>query len=106
MTQLHPEMHERRILGTELLWAFGVGVLIAAILGTIVFTALTRDINPPSNVERIDPKTLHLSGEFAEQNLGTTVAENGSVVVRVIATKFMFVRQCIAVPYEKPVTLR
>ena len=49
--------HERRVLGTELLWAFGVGVLIAAILGMIVFTALTRDINPPSNVELIDPKT-------------------------------------------------
>ena len=39
----------------------------------IVFTAITININPPSNVERIDPKTLHLSGEFAEQNLGTTV---------------------------------
>ena len=75
MAELHPEMHERRILGTELLWAFGVGVLIAATFSMIVFTALTRDINPPSNVERIDPKTLHLSGEFAEQNLGTTVGD-------------------------------
>ena len=73
MTELHTEMHERRILGTELLWAFGVGVLIAATLSMIVFTALTMDINPPSNVERIDPKTLHLSGEFTEHNLGTTV---------------------------------
>ena len=44
----------------------------------IVFTALTRDINPPSNVERIDPKTLHLSGEFAEHNLGTTVGPDGT----------------------------
>jgi len=49
---------ERRILDTELLWAFGVGVLIAAILGVVVFTALTRGINPPSNVERIDPKSI------------------------------------------------
>ena len=47
-----------------------------------MFTALTRDINPPSNVERIDPKTLHLSGEFAEQNLGTSVAPDGSVTTR------------------------
>ena len=103
----HPvEAHEQRILGTELLWAFGVGVLIAAILGVIVFTALTRDINPPSNVERLDPKTLHLSGEFAEQNLGTTVGADGSVTVRVIATQFMFVPRCIAVPRGRPVTLR
>jgi len=106
MTDLPAEALERRILGTELLWAFGVGVLVAAILGVIVFTALTRDINPPSNVERLDPKTLHLSGEFAEQNLGTTVGEDGSVTVRAIATQFMFVPHCIAVPLRRPVTLR
>ena len=78
MTDIHPEMHERRILGTELLWAFGVGVLIAATLSIDLFTALTMGMNPPSNVERIDPKTLHLSGEFAEHNLGTTVDADGT----------------------------
>jgi cytochrome c oxidase subunit II len=83
---VHPETHERRILGTELLWSVGVGILIISTLGLITFTALTRDINPPSNVERIDPKKLHLSGEFAEHNLGTTVAADGSVVTRVIST--------------------
>src|SRR5690349_14982123 len=106
MSELHPEMHERRILGTELLWAFGVGVLIAATLSMVVFTALTMSINPPSNLERIDPKTLHLSGEFAEQNLGTTVAADGSVTVRIIATQFMFVPHCVAVPQGQRVTLR
>src|SRR5262249_42158837 len=85
---------------------FGVGVFVAATLGMIVFTALTRDINPPSNVERIDPKTLHLSGEFAEQNLGTTVGSDGSVTVRVIATQFMFVPRCIAGPEGRGVTVR
>ena len=79
MSEAHHPAHERRILGTELLWAFGVGVLVAVLLGMIVFTALTQNINPPSNVERIDPKSLHLSGEFAEQNLGTVVAADGSV---------------------------
>jgi len=106
MTEQAPELHERRILGTELLWAFGVGVFIAATLSAVVFTALSRDINPPSNVERLDPKTLHLSGEFAEHNLGTTVGADGSVTVRAIATQFMFVPHCIAVPRERPVTLR
>src|SRR5215469_8125856 len=106
MAEQPAEVHERRILGTELLWAFGVGVLIAAILGMIVFTALTKSVNPPSNVERIDPKTLHLSGEFAEHNLGTTVSSDGSVTVRAIATQFMFVPQCLAVPAKRKVTLR
>ena len=60
MSEALRETRERRVLGTELLWAFGVGVLVAATIGMIVFTALTEGINPPSNVERIDPKTLHL----------------------------------------------
>src|SRR5262245_57584335 len=98
MTELHPEMHARRILATALLWSFGVGILIAAVLSMIVFTALSIGINPPSNVERIDPKTLHLSGEFAEENLGTIVGPDGRVVVRVVATQFMFSPRCIAVP--------
>src|SRR5438552_13962293 len=106
MSQLQPEMHERWILRTELLWAFGVGVFIAAALSMILFTALTMAVNPPSNVERIDPKALHLSGEFAEQNLGTTVASDGSVTVRAIATQFMFLPHCIAVPANRRVTLR
>ena len=106
MAEIPAEIHERQVLGTELLWAFGVGVLIAATVSMIVFTAITRDINPPSNVERIDPKTLHLSGEFAEHNLGTTVAPDGQVTARVITTQFMFVPRCIAVPRGRPVTLR
>jgi cytochrome c oxidase subunit II len=106
MSEIHPEVHERWILRTELLWSFGVAVFIAAALTMIVFTALTMAINPPSNVERIDPKVLHLSGEFAEHNLGTTVDADGSVTVRAIATQFMFVPSCIAVPTNRRVTLR
>ena len=106
MSDTHPEMHERWILRTELLWAFGVGIFIAAALSMILFTALTISVNPPSNVERIDPKVLHLSGEFSEHNLGTTVGSNGSVTVRAIATQFMFLPQCIAVPANRKVTLR
>ena len=106
MADTHPRTHERRILGTELLWAFGVGILVAATISMIVFTALTRNINPPSNLERIDPKTLHLSGEFAEQNLGTSVAADGSVTARIIATQFMFVPHCVTVPQGRLVTLR
>ena len=106
MSQIHPEMHERRILGTELLWSFGVGIFVAASLSMILFTAFTISVNPPSNVERIDPKTLHLSGEFAEHNLGTTVGSDGSVTVRAIATQFMFLPRCIAVPANRRVTLR
>jgi cytochrome c oxidase subunit II len=105
MSDRSRETPERWVLRTELVWAFGVGVLVAATITIIVFTALTRNINPPSNVERVDPKTLHLSGEFAEHNLGTVVANDGTVTARIIATQFMFAPHCIAVPQGRLVTL-
>jgi hypothetical protein len=83
------QTHERWGLGTELLWAFEVRVLITATISIIVFTALTRGINPPSNVVRVDPKTLHLSGEVAEQNLGTVVTVDGTVTALIITTQFI-----------------
>src|SRR4029078_2365531 len=68
--------------------------------------ALTISVTPPSNVERIDPKALHLSGEFAEHNLGTTGGSDGRVTARIIATQFLFVPRCLAVTQGRPVTLR
>lgn len=96
----------REILRTELRWAAVMGVLVAGILVLIIYAALALHISPPSNVEFIDPKTLQLSGEFTEQNLGTQVSGDGSVVVRIVATQYAFLPRCIAVPLNQPVTLR
>lgn len=105
MADIH-EGHERQVLMSELRWAAMVGVLITAILSVVIYTAISMGMNPPSNVERIDPKALHLNGEFAEHNLGTTVAPDGAVTARIVATQFAFVPRCIALPSGKPVTLR
>ena len=100
------EATERKILGAELRWAALVSVLVLLILGAIVFAAIAMHINPPSNREYIDPKTLHLSGEFTESNLGTRVEANGQVVSRIIATQFAFVPQCVVLPAGREVTMR
>jgi len=100
------DTQERHVLMTELRWAGMVAVLVVAILSVVIYTAVSVGINPPSNVERIDPKSLHLTGEFAEHNLGTTVASDGKVTARIVATQFAFVPRCIALPAGKPVTLR
>lgn len=97
---------ESKILKTELRWAALVGGIVFLILGAIVFAAVSMHINPPSNREYVDPKTLHLSGEFTEANLGTRVEPGGQVTTRVIATQFAFVPQCVVVPADRPVTLR
>jgi cytochrome c oxidase subunit 2 len=61
---------------------------------------------PPSRVETVDVKTLHVSGEFIESNLGTAMGPDGKVTVRLIAQQYSFVPQCIVVPAEMPVTFR
>lgn len=97
---------EEAILRSELRWAAVVAVIVGVILFAILFAAISMHINPPSNREYIDPKSLHLSGEFSEANLGTRVEPGGQVVTRIIATQFEFVPQCVVVPSDRQVTLR
>jgi len=54
----------------------------------------------------VDPLSLHLSGEFVENNLGTAQEPDGSVTVRMIAQQYLFIPHCILVPAGVPVHLR
>ena len=99
-------VNERAILQSELRWAAVVAGIVGVILVAIIFAALAMHINPPSNREYVDPKTLHLSAEFTESNLGTRVDSNGQIVARVIATQFEFVPNCFVLPAHRNVTLR
>jgi cytochrome c oxidase subunit 2 len=96
---------EASVRRSEARWAVVVAVAVALVVGATLFSALALHRNPPSNLERIDPKTLHLTGEFTEPNLGTRL-EAGQVVVRIVMTQFAFVPRCVAVPEGQPVTLR
>jgi cytochrome c oxidase subunit 2 len=87
-------------------WAFVVGAIIFVIVAMMVFTGLHWASMPPSRVETVDPRTLHISGEFVEGNLGTSVGTDGKVVVRLIAQQYSFEPQCLVVPVDTPVTFR
>ena len=76
---------------------------ITAILG---FYAVVANIHPPSNVETIDSTRLHLSEEFAEDNLGVKNNEDGSITVTMIAARYGFYPQRIEVPANTPVKFR
>jgi len=90
----------------ELRWAWVALGSAGIIFALTLFAALALQRNPPSNLERLDPKTLHLTGEFTEPNLGTRVEANGRVTTRIVATQFAFVPQCVVVPEGREVTLR
>ena len=93
-------------LAAERRWAIIVAAIIFAIVAMMVFTGLHWAAMPPSRVEVIDPRTLHLGGEFAEGNLGSSVSADGKVVVRLVAQQYSFEPQCILVPADVPVTFR
>jgi cytochrome c oxidase subunit 2 len=97
---------EQDILKTELWWTALVIAIVTAIMLAIIYAGVVHHINPPSNIETIDPKTLHLTGEFTEGNLGTRVEAGDQVTSRVVATQFAFQPQCIVVPSNRTVTLR
>lgn len=99
-------MNEQELIRNEFRWIAIVAAVTAAIFAAILFASLTLGINPPSNVETIDPQTLHLSGEFTEGNLGTRVDADGRVTTRIVTAQFAFVPDCVVVPFGRPVTLR
>ena len=87
-------------------WAAVASACIALMLAVIVFTGVHWASMPPSGVESIDPRTLHVSGEFIEGNLGAQLQRDGAVVVRLIAQQYSFVPQCVTVPAATPLTFR
>ena len=94
---------EEAITRTENRW---VAIMLAMLAAMMVVTGVTHALNPPSNVETIDPTTLHLSGEFAESNLGTAAEPDGSVTARIVADQYAFVPECVVVPADTAVKFR
>ena len=93
-------------LAAERRWAIVVGLIIALLVLMMIVTGLHWASMPPSRVETIDPRTLHVSGEFVESNLGTSLTREGTAIVRLIAQQYSFEPQCIVVPAGMPVTFR
>jgi len=88
-------------------WAIAMVAIVALLVAIVVFTGLHWAFMPPSRVETIDPRTLHLRGsEFVESNLGSAVETDGSVTVRVLAQQYSFTPQCLIVPADTPITFR
>ena len=97
---------EERIAVAEKRWVALMLGMLAAMMAVMVVTGITHALHPPTNVETIDPTTLHLSGEFVESNLGTAVEPDGSVTVRLIGEQYAFVPDCTQVPADTPVKFR
>ena len=93
-------------IAAERRWAVIVMAIIGLLVVMMIVTGLHWASMPPSRVETVDVKTLHLKGEFVESNLGTVLEADGKVTSRLIAQQYSFIPQCIVVPEGMPVTFR
>lgn len=87
-------------------WALIALGIVALLISIIMIDALFHGVNAPSNVETIDSASLHLSKEFAEDNLGVSVADNGDITVRMVAGRYAFFPKKITLPAETKITFR
>jgi cytochrome c oxidase subunit II len=97
---------EEVVARTEKRWIMFMAAMLVVMMAIIVLTGIVGAMHPSSNVEVIDPTTLHLQGEFVESNLGTAVEPDGSVTVRIIAEQYDFVPRCVQVPVGTAVKFR
>lgn len=74
--------------------------------GLILYTAVAMRIHPPSHVETIDSTRLHLTPEFAEDNLGVRREKDGTVVARVVMARYQVHPPEIRLPAGVPLVLR
>ena len=99
-------LSEDIISQTERRWFCLMAAMLGAMVAVVVVTGMTNMLHPPNSVEKIDPTTLHLHGEFVESNLGAASEPDGSVTVRILAQQYTFVPQCVTVPSDTPVHFR
>jgi cytochrome c oxidase subunit II len=96
---IHIDQLERKWIAISL-------VVVGLFVGIITIDAFFHGVNPPSKVETIDSASLHLSKEFAEDNLGVQVDDKGNVTVRMVAGRYSFFPKHIDVPAETSLTFR
>src|ERR1700754_1638390 len=103
---VHQGLGEAVAARIERRWATLSIVIVGLLIGMAAFIGIHQATMPQGHVETADPKTLHLSGEFVECNLGSTLEADGSATVRAIGQQYSFTPQCVVVPSDTPVKLR
>lgn len=87
-------------------WAAVMIAIVVLLVAMATFAALYHAAVPQARIETVDPRTLHIGGEFIESNLGSAVERDGSITVRAIGQQYSFTPACLLVPTDTPITFR
>jgi cytochrome c oxidase subunit 2 len=104
-TANHPGGHDRSEQ-VERRWATISIIIVTSMVVLAAFAGIHQAVMPQTRIETVDPRTLHVAGEFIESNLGSAIEADGSVTVRAVGQQYSFTPQCIVVPTDTPVTFR
>jgi cytochrome c oxidase subunit II len=88
----------------ERAWMWLGMLMIVGFLATVVVSAVTHAVHPPSHVEMVDPGTVRSEGEFAHP--GVVTSPDGAVTATILADLYTFQPGTIRVPAGSPVTFR
>jgi cytochrome c oxidase subunit 2 len=88
----------------ERIWMLAATGLLLLFLAAILVPAFAYAVRPPSHIETLDPTTLSDNPEFGNPAIRT--ADDGSLVVSVVAAMFSFTPDPIEVPANRPVRFR
>jgi cytochrome c oxidase subunit 2 len=102
----HSVDHAAAAARAERNWAMIAVLIIVFLAGMAAFAGIHQATMPQARVETADPRTLHLSGEFVESNLGSALEPDGSVTVRAIGQQYSFTPQCLLVPTDTSISIR
>jgi len=91
---------------TEKKWIWVTLLMTVVMVGVLTMYAVGSGIHPPSGFEPIDSTRLHLSKEFAEDNLGLKKNDDGSLTLTMVAARYGFYPSTIEVPVNTPVKIR
>ena len=101
-----PASSEDAAARVERRWGLVSVIIMALLVFLATFGGVHQATMPQNRVETVDPRTLHLTGEFIESNLGSALEPDGSVTVRILGQQYSFTPQCIVVPTNTLVTFR
>ena len=86
----------------ERIWMWAVALMLALFFTTMAVAEFGHQMQPPSHVETIDPKTAMSDPRLAPQ--GVSVDGQGRVQARIVGLMFAWLPSDLSVPAETPVT--
>ena len=88
VSQTGPTPGHDAVESAERRWSAVCLCIIVLLVFLATFAGVRQASLPQARLETVDPRTLHVTGEFIESNLGSAIEPDGSVTVRIVGQQY------------------